>query len=167
VPWQDAASMMTVGEQIAEIRQAARRKVSARLGWALWPLCAGLCIGGLRAGEWLYFLCAGFAAIVAYSSHQAAPHISAAVRALDEGEQHQCATRIEVESWSDSDTYTVLVFMPNAMRWRFDFVPLGWKPQAGIFQSTVYCLTEPAWPVLVRFDEGIAIPRAKPRLDPP
>ena len=59
----------------------------------------------------------------------------ALVLALDVGEGHYRTVRIEAERRFDSETYTVSVFMRNAMRWRFEFAPIGWQPNPGIVQS--------------------------------
>ena len=58
----------------------------------------------------------------------------------------------------------VIVAMANLSSWSFDFVPIGWRPKEGRHRAVVYSLGDVPWPVLVRFDGGIAYPRAQPRL---
>jgi hypothetical protein len=157
---------MTVDRQLEELRKMARRKVSIWLTVSFTLVAAGLLVCGVVKGQWLYFLFAGAAAVLAFSTHQTTPHIDAAARALEEGAEHKCSVHVEVERGSDSDTFAVLIFLPNAVGWRYDFVPIGWKPEEGVYQAAVYSLVEVSWPVLVRFDDGIAIPRSKPVLQP-
>lgn len=155
---------MNVDRQMEELRKMARRQVPEWLAWTLAVLAIGLVCLGVLWQELIYLLGGLFSGIAAYSARQNAPHVYAAAQALDVGVATERDVDIHVECWSDSESYSVVVVMANLSSWSFDFVPLGWRPKEGTQRATVYALNDVPWPVLVRFAEGIAYPRAQPTL---
>lgn len=155
---------MTVDEQIEALRKMARRQLPKWLTWTLGALAAVLVCVGVLERELIYLLGGLFSAIAAHSSHQNAPHLHAAAQALDLGMSKELDVDINMECWSDSESYSVIVAMANLGSWSFDFVPIGWRPKEGRHRAMVYLLGDVPWPVLVRLDGGIAYPRAQPRL---
>jgi hypothetical protein len=139
-----------------------KRRVPSWLTFALATLAALLLTLAVLNGELIYVLGVIFSSIAAYSSRQNAPHTYLAARALEEGTAVERVVTIKVETWSDSESYSVKLVQANLTAWTFDFVPLGWTPKPGSWKATVFQLPDVAWPVLVRFDDGIAYPRAQP-----
>ena len=155
---------MNAGKQTEQLRAMARRHVPKWLTWALAVFGVVMLVLAVLNWELVYLLGALLSGIAAYASHQNAPHIYAAVQALDHGVSAERDVTIRAECWSDSESYSVTVVMANLSSWTFDFVPIGWKPKEGTWPATVYTVTEAPWPVLIRFEDGIAYPRAQPKL---
>ncbi|GAA6143449.1 hypothetical protein NBRC116584_32670 [Hydrogenophaga sp. 5NK40-0174] len=126
-------------------------------------LCAALLAFGIYAGQLQYFMFAILPALIAYSAHQTGPHIRAASRALRSGMQMQGLVEIEVEDSSDSQTFYATVASEPDQKWRFEFIPLGWKPAAGQMQATLYTLHGISWPALIEVQAGVIYPRYTPK----
>ena len=109
-----------------------------------------------------YIIVFVFTAVVTYSAFQTGPHMEAAARALTEANRIDGLVTIEVESWSDSDTYHAVVPVTPSGAWRFEFIPIGWTPIAGESRAAIYWLAGYAWPALIEVDAGVMHPRTTP-----
>ncbi len=154
---------MNASQQIEAIRVMARRRTAQWLKWVLVLASLLFAITGLYTRQTPYFIGSGLAAIIACAAHQAAPHIQAAARALDTGERSPGTVTIEVAGWSDSDKFHARIVMADSGVWRFEFIPLGWKPVAGQYPATIFRLPGLAWPALVQIEAGVMYPRYTPK----
>ena len=66
-----------------------------------------------------------------------------------------------VES-SDSPAYHAVTH-DRGVAWKFEFLPLDWKPAAGQHAAELVYLRNVDWPVLVLLADGIAVPRYAPK----
>ena len=122
---------MTPAEQIETIRKMGRRRVPQRLKWVFVALSLAFAAAAFYTRQPPYIIVFVFIAVVTYSAFQAGPHMEAAARALTEANRIDGLVTIEVESWSDSDTYHAVVPVTPFGAWRFEFIPIGWTPIAG------------------------------------
>jgi hypothetical protein len=102
-------------------------------------------------------------AVIAYSVHQTGPHIRNAARAAIGGEKIAGSVKVEITRWSDSDTFYATVAMPSLGAWRFEFIPLGWKPIEGEHPATLFRLPGITWPALIQVQQGVFYPRQTPK----
>ena len=153
---------MTPAEQIETIRKMGRRRVPQRLKWVLVALSVAFAAAALYTRQPPYVIVMVFVAVVTYSAFQTGPHIEAAARALAGANRVDGSVTVEVESWSDSDTYHAVVPVARSGAWRFEFIPVGWKPMVGESRATIYWLADIAWPVLIQLDAGVMHPRYTP-----
>lgn len=128
-------------------------------------LCA-LVVAGIWTWQPGWFAVAAFAAVVAWSSWQTSPHVLNAARAIDAVDKSDGNVVITITEWSDSPTFHATVQADQSSKWRFEFIPIGWTPTEGNNQATISRIKGVEWPVLLRFEQGIAYPRSKPtRID--
>lgn len=117
---------------------------------------------GLYTMQPPYFMFMIFPLLVAYSAHQTGPHIRAASKAIRSGTRSDGEVRIEIDSSSDSEKYFATVAGKNSFSWRFEFIPLDWKPIEGQSRAMLYTLRGMDWPALIEVEGGVMYPRYTP-----
>ena len=121
---------------------------------------ACLAAGYFHHPAWFPF--AGFLAVVVFASRSTAVHIRNAARAIRAGARHPAVVDIVIDTSSDSDSYHATVHARSQV-WKFEFIPLYWKPIAGRFAGEAVYLAEMAWPVLCFIGENVIYPRYEPK----
>jgi hypothetical protein len=101
--------------------------------------------------------------LIAFSTHQTGPHILAASEAIHSGTQSVGAVKLEIDSSSDSDKYFATVTCESYCTWRFEFIPLSWKPIEGQTQAALYSLNHLEWPALIEVEGGVMHPLYEPK----
>lgn len=100
-------------------------------------------------------------AVVAVSAIKSAPHIRHAVLATQRGMPSR--GNLTITAWSDTESYQATVTDRLGHVWEFEFIPQGWKPEAGESEATIYTIPSVAWPVLVSTTQGLLFPRYQPK----
>jgi hypothetical protein len=154
---------MDVRKQMEAIHSMARGGLMQGLKWFSIVLSAVLAALGLYTGQPPYFMFMVLPVIIAYSAHQTGPHIRAASQAIRLGTQSEGVVKIEIDPSSDSETFYATVTTEPSREWRFEFIPLGWKPIAGQMRATLYTLRHLEWPALIEVEGGVMYPRDKPK----
>jgi hypothetical protein len=121
-----------------------------------------LLVLGLYTMQPPYFMFMIFPLLIAYSAKQTGPHILAASKAIRSGTRNDGEVRIEVDSSSDSDKFYATVEIKPSCSWRFEFIPLDWKPIEGQTRATLYTLRGQEWPALIEVEGGVMYPRYTP-----
>ena len=155
---------MDATKQMEAIHSMARDGLMQWLKWVSVALCAVLAALGLYTSQPPYFMFMILPVLIAFSAHQTGPHIRTASRAIRSGSRNQGLVRIEIEPSPDSETFYAVVASEPSHQWRFEFIPLGWKPVAGQMQATLYTLRGLGWPALIEVDGGVMYPRYEPTL---
>ena len=117
---------------------------------------------GLYTMQPPYFMIMILLLIIAYSAHQTGPHLRAASKAIRSGARSDGEVKIEVDSSADSEKYFATVAGKNSFSWRFEFIPLDWKPIEGETRATLYTLRGMEWPALIEVEGGVMYPRYTP-----
>ena len=154
---------MDVYKQMEAIHSMARGGLMRWLKWFSIVLFAVLAALGIYTGKPPYFMFMILPVLIAYSAHQTGPHIRAASQALQAGNKSEGLIMIEIEQSSDSERFYVAVAPEPSREWRFEFIPLGWKPVAGQTRATLYTLPDLDWPALIEVEGGVMYPRYKPK----
>jgi hypothetical protein len=153
---------MTPSEQIDALRKMAHRGVIVWVERGSLVLAFGLAVAGLITWHSAYFFLSVFVVGIAFLVRETRPHIRRAVQALDFGIRLSGTVQITLAQWTDSVSYHAINqgFLSN--NWRFEFIPLGWRPQEGDYEATLFTVQGVEWPALVQVEQGILIPRSKP-----
>lgn len=154
---------MAPAEQIDALRKIVSRRVTVWMVRFAVALAIGLAVAGLLTRHPLYFVLCGFAALLAVTARQTTPHIHNAVKALDGGVRRAGSVQVTVTEWSDSRSYAATIRVSKSQQWSFEFIPLGWRPQEGTHEATVFGVAELEWPALVQVEQGLIYPRYTPR----
>lgn len=109
------------------------------------------------------YMVALFLAVVAFSAIKSAPHIRYAVLATQRGMPSRGTIAITITAWSDTESYQATVTDRLGHAWEFEFIPQGWKPEAGQSEAVIYTIPSIAWPVLVSTTQGLLFPRYQPK----
>ena len=159
------AMSMTVATQLDSIHTMAQKRQMQWLKWIFAVLSVALFAVGLYKQHFSYFMFMAIAALFAYLAYSTAPHIRRASEAHRLNNRTDGNVTIEVDNSSDSVSYYATVTL-GSQSWRFEFIPLGWKPVAGETRATFYLLPSLAWPALVEVGAGILYPRDTPKQMP-
>jgi hypothetical protein len=154
---------MTLDQQRRSLRQMARTDVMKRLRLACALLTLGLLAGGLFTRHPPYFMGALMSAVVWAAVWRSGPHLAHAAQALSDGQPEAGRLCIEVTRWSDADTFHATTWGGQSGGWRFEFIPLGWAPQAGEHAARLYLLPGLAWPAVVELPDGLLFARDTPQ----
>lgn len=154
---------MTPAQQADALRKSVNRRVHVWLAWFFGLLSAGLIAAALLGAHPLCYALAAICALAAWATHRMAPYMVQAVQAMDTGEKLPGTVRITVTDTTDSVQYEATVHSPGTPAWQFEFIPLGWKPQAGDHAARVFRLAGVDWPPLVQVEGGLIQPRGRPR----
>lgn len=123
----------------------------ALVGSYLWTKEIGFLLLGLFVG------------FIGFCSKQTSLHISHAVEALRVNDTTSGTVKISFEDWSESRTYFAEVKENNQPEiWKFEFIPIGWKPSPGEYTCLLYHHARVPWPTLVEIPSGILYPRTNP-----
>jgi hypothetical protein len=117
---------------------------------------------GFYTGQPSYFIVLILPAVIAYSAHQTGPHIRAASEAIKSGSRSEGTIAIESDRPLDNDRFYATVATEPGCAWRFEFIPVGWRPIAGRFPATVYTVPNLAWPALIEVQGEFIHPRYTP-----
>ena len=153
---------MDIRKQKEAIHSMARRSHMQWLKWCSIAISVVLLVLGLYTKQPPYFMFMILPVLLAISAHQTGPHIRAASEAIRSGTPSSGMVNIEIDSSSDSETFYATVASGPARAWRFEFIPLGWKPIEGQTQATLYALGTSHCPALVEVEGGVMYPRYKP-----
>jgi hypothetical protein len=153
---------MTPDQQMEALRAMAARAAPVWLKYGLTIAAATSIAACVIRRESVFLALGAIAAVVALSTRTSTPHIFNAARALTHPTSSVGTVLIEVTQWSDSPSFHATAFVTDAQRWKFEFIPLGWNPQAGIVNATLFYIAGVEWPVLVRTEHGILFPRGDP-----
>ena len=154
---------MDVRKQKETIQLMARRSHMQWLKWFSMALSVVLLAVGQYTKQPSYFIFMILPLLIAFSAHQTGPYVRAASEAIRSGTQRGGEVKIEIDSSSDSDRFFATVAGKQSCAWRFEFIPLGWKPIEGQTQATLHALRGSEWPVLIEVDGGVMYPRYKPK----
>lgn len=154
---------MDVRKQMEAIHSMARNCLMHWLKWFSITLAAVLLTVGLYTRQPPYFMFLILPLLIAVSAHCTRPHIRTASDAIRSGCQSSGVVKIEVDSSSDSERFYATVATEPSRTWRFEFIPLGWKPFEGQTQATLYTLPGLEWPALIEVEDGVLYPRYKPK----
>ncbi len=154
--------MMDVRSQKQAIRSMARGSHMQWLKWCAMALSVVLLACGLATGQAPWFMLMVLTLPIALSAHQTGPHLRAASEAMRAGTRSDGEVTIEVDTSSDSDRFFATVTTDPSCAWRFEFIPLGWKPVEGRTRATFHALPGVYWPALVEVDDGVMYPRYTP-----
>lgn len=158
---------MTPAEQADALRKSVNRRVHAWLAWCFALLATGLAVAALLGAHPMCWALAAIAALAAWAARAVAPYMIQAVQAMDTGEKLLGTVLVTVSDTTDSVQYEATVQGPGMPTWRFEFIPLGWQPQAGSHEARVFRLAGVEWPALVQIQGGLMHPRYRPRrVDP-
>ncbi|WP_139225750.1 hypothetical protein [Paracidovorax konjaci] len=159
-------SDITPGDlQLGALHALAQRRMPMWLQVVLAVGAVALVVAALRTGQGAYGMGAFIAALLAVVARQTARHLDAALRAEASGRREVVEVGIEAGRLAGKDTCHVLVPCAEGL-WRVEFLPQGWIPAPGTVAATVYWLPGTAWPVLVKTDAGVMVPRTRPVLHP-
>ena len=147
-------------------KEAIHLMARSHMQWLKWfsmVLSVVLLAFGLFTKQPLFFMFMILPLLIAVSAHHTGPYIRAASEAIRSGTQSDGEVKIEVESSSDSDKFYATVASEQSCTWRFEFIPLGWKPIEGQTRATLHALRGSEWPVLIEVEGGVMYPRYKPK----
>ena len=108
------------------------------------------------------YLIAGFVGVVALASFTTLSNLRNAYVGEREGARAGGHVQITVTPGTEATSYSAAV-RDRGARWSFEFVPIEWAPMAGEREAQLVYLRGVEWPVLVVVDEGILVPRYKPK----
>ena len=151
-------------EQLHSLRQMTSSNLVEWLFRGSAGLSAVCLIAGIQTSWPPYYMLAAFLALIALNAYQTAPNIRRAVRAIDSTNRTTACITIEVESWTDSQSFHAIVPASSGRTWKFEFIPQGWNPTAGTVEVELRFIPEVEWPALLITKEGIIHPRYKPKL---
>lgn len=136
------------------------------LPWVKWTAVAiaGLLVAtGAYTGKPVFFVALVLPLLVLLSAFQSEPHIRAASEAIRSGKRSEGAVEIQIECPLEEDRFYAVVATGSDCTWRFEFIPVGWTPTAGVFQAALYALPHVAWPALIEIEGRHIHPRYDPK----
>ena len=120
--------------------------------------------------SWFYFknpipiMLGIFCGLVYFSFRTSLPFIFEAIEAWKSQNKIKSQIQIQIETWSDSDTYIVTVECHQKV-WKLMMCqPQGWKPQNEIYHADLYFIEKREWPSLIVCEEGILYPKYRGKL---
>lgn len=147
--------------QLDELQKMGSGRLLSNLQIVILLLVSGALIAGfLHSHAW--FIVAGFGAIVLVAARGSAPHIRNAARAIRDGRSVAGTFELTVDTSGDSDTWQAHAVASDQRAWKFEFIPLYWKPAAGTFAGELVFIDGIAWPVLCFVGENVMHPRYVP-----
>jgi hypothetical protein len=158
---------LSPNDQLDQLRRMAAGRRSDWLKYGLLLLAAALALAALLTLHPVFGMVLVFVAVVSYSAWQSTPHMDAAAVALRFDHRSTGTVQITVGNWSGSDSYQATVqggarTGDAPARWRFEFIPLGWRPVAGRYTAVLFAHPALEWPALIQTEQGIIYPRYKP-----
>lgn len=126
-----------------------------------------LCGAAYYNREPFYLMAACFVALVTLAVLKGTPHLKNAVRASRQGIPFASTLEISINKTDATHSYVAVTRDRFGRRWQFEFLPHGWQPTAGPTAAQLFSISDVAWPVLIRTEQGILYPRYTPkRLEP-
>jgi len=156
--------MSPVEQQIANLKPSVKSGVARQLHVYLVAGAILLVILSIALWHPIPLMLAAFIGLVALGSRESGPLLEAAIQAYETASPVSCEVSISIESNTDSDSYYAIVSRNEGSVWRYEFIPQGWKPVAGTYAAVVWSLPSDPSPNLSAVNEGIMIPRYKPKL---
>ncbi len=156
--------MSPVEQQIAKLKASLAHSYLRRFPDYLLVGAAILVVISVVYWHLLPFMLAVFLGLVALASRETVPLLQAAIQAYETVGPVDCQVTIAVKSDSDNDSYYVVAAHDRESEWRYEFIPQGWKPVAGVYAARMWTLPSDTAPNLIAVKEGVMIPRNKPKL---
>ena len=103
-----------------------------------------------------------FSVVVIVGARSSRQHLRNAAFSIARGTPMDGTAMISIETPLDDDRFYATINGQDNKSWKFEFIPQGWRPQAGTVSVTVYYLKGISWPTLMVGQDGIMIPRYKP-----
>ena len=153
---------MTPEAQMRSLRQMASGGAMTWVFRAAIGLSLGSLVCGARSGYPPCYMVALISGVLAWASHQTAPHLRRAALALDSGQRRRARIDISIDSASDVQKFRAFVPVSATQAWTFEFIPQGWTPVAGTLEAELCFVPEVEWPALMITQAGLIHPRTEP-----
>lgn len=156
--------MSPVEQQIAKLKPCVKSGVARLLHVYLVVGAVLLVVLSIVLWHPIPLMLAVFMGIVGLCSRESGALLVNAIQAYETANHDSCEVSISIDNNSDSDRYYAIVSRNEGSVWRYEFIPQGWKPLAGTYAGVVWGLPSDLSPKLTSINEGILIPRYKPKL---
>lgn len=153
---------LTREQQIEKLRQMGGGSFGQWTGPGTLVIAGGLAIGGWVMSWVALYVVAAFFAVVGFTSFTTMQNVRNAVRGEREGARTHGRVQITVIAGTDAPIYSAAA-RDRGVRWSFEFVPLDWTPVAGDTEAQLVYVRGVEWPVLLLVENGIIVPRYRPK----
>ena len=154
--------LLSRDQQLDQLRQTGRGNLLEYAGTGSLALAAALVIAGWYLDWVALYVIAIVVGIVAVTTFTTMSNVRNAYVGERRGARTRGHVQITVTPGAETTSYSAAV-RERGERWSFEFVPIEWQPVAGEREAQVVHLKGVDWPVLVIVDDGILVPRYKPK----
>jgi len=105
---------------------------------------------------------AAFLALVGFAERRTGPNAAEAIRAYDTGVPTQGDVSVAITCWDTDDHYHATLHEQGHDDWKYEFIPVGWKPAAGSYPAKIWRNETDGRPLLAVTGEGVMMPRDDP-----
>lgn len=105
-----------------------------------------------------------FFVFFALSLKETSKHFQNLYKGMSSNNKTNGVVEIFLEHSSDSLNYHAQAIEENKEEiWKFEFMPLNWKPKNGNLKAKLVWIEDVKWPVLIETEDGIIYPKSKPK----